>query len=384
VPWDCDNPMWQIWAVMGEAWAAWVDPNGFNLWTSALPTWPFAFIGGVVNTPPYVYRMYPDESQDPNLSETFFSKEKSHYELAHVRWINADKGEGVLGQHVSQAGWTGMFLGIQKHPGETPYVYMHCAPDGGLTWYGPGGSYNLNLAEGVWILFAFDADGDTSVPNAPAGVPLWKSAVWEGDKYANAPTAWNDANYVMVSRADTGQPLVYKNFGSWKPEPSRYRFHEKGISLLGVYAVNAEDLPAWIVSNHVECRGAEFSPVARNLDLYVVKPNYGSVDVCPALPHPNDPNLPDQREYRYTDGTEIVLAAQPINGKSFGGWAIWTDPSKYPDPNFMSTDSNSVLYLTMDQDYAVEATFKCGSGLPPFVAVVLLTLGLAVVIRRLW
>lgn len=385
VAWDCDNPMWQVWNVFGVA-AVWVDPNGLNLWTSKLPTWFAGFVGALVNTPPYGYRLYPDMGQDPNLSETFFSKEKSHYEICYMRWIDPNKGEGYIGHHVSPQGWTGMFLGVQQHPGEQPYVYMHCAPDGGLKWYGPGGTFNLDLAQGVWMLFEYDADGDTSVPNAPAGVPLWKSAVWNGDKYADAPTNWSDNSRVMVSRADTGQPLVYKHFGSWQPDASHYAFHERGVSLMGVYGTSMEDIPGWVVVNHVECRGAgaEFSHVARKLTMDLTHMNWGSIEVDPMLPAPdNDPNFPESLRLRYTNGTKVVLTATPISGKAFKEWQIWDDPNKYPDANFAVSDSNSVLSLIMDKDYVVASDFKCGSGLAPFVGAVLLVLGAGVIVRRL-
>jgi len=402
VPWDCDNPMWQIWAVRGDNWRAKVDSNGLNLWTSAVPTFPYTFIGAVVNTPPYTQYLYPLMTQDPNLSETFFSNVQTHYLLAHVKWHDPDKGEGVLGHHVDAAGWTGMFLGIQKHPGQQPYVYMHCGATGQPIWYGPGGTYNLDLGAGVWMLFQYDFDGDASVPNAVDPnrpnelLPLWKSAVWAGDKYAG-PTAWNNAEppgaAVMVSDAITGQPLVYKHFGSWVPydpnDPAteRYRWHPCGISLIGLYANGqTEDLDAWISINHVECRSdAEFVPVARRLSLQVTNSSYGRIDICPDLPDPCDPNTPDNRLLRYTYGTQVVLHALPNEGKSFKEWIIF-DPNYPGDRNHAIIDNNSILTLTMDQSYStqtIEAVFKCGSGLPPFIAVALVGLGVAVVIRRL-
>jgi hypothetical protein len=387
VPWDCDNPMWQIWCVDGDRWQAWVNAEGLNLWSSALPTWPFHFIGATVNMPPYTYKLYPNMNQDPNFSETFFNKDKSHYMICYMKWPDPNRGEGYIGHHASPSGWTGMFLGVQLHPGQQPYVYMHCAPDGGLFWYGPGGTYNLDLGQGVWMLFGYDADGDTTVPNAPAGVPLWKSAMWNGDKYANAPTGWTDKNYVMVSRADTGQPLVYKNFGSWLPDETRYVFHDKGLSLFGVYGIQREgqpmeDFPGWVVVNHVECRnGAEWSHVPHRLTLTVYHDNWGSVEVDPALPDPNDPNTRTDRVFRYTEGTEVVLTAMPVGGKGFKAWTIY-DPNFPGDVGHATMDSNSVLYLTMDADWQIEVDFKCGSGLPPFIAAAVLALGVAVAVRR--
>ena len=65
------------------------------------------------------------------------------------------------------------------------------------------------------------------------------------------------------------------------------------------------------------------------------------------------------------------------------GWKV-KGPNDASDPNYQEIqDTNVVLYLTMDGDYAVKAVFKCGGGVEPFAGVVLMVLGLGVVIRRL-
>jgi hypothetical protein len=87
-----------------------------------------------------------------------------------------------------------------------------------------------------------------------------------------------------------------------------------------------------------------------SLTLSVVHGNYGTVTMEPnrALYCPNE---------------VVTLTAVPIEGKGFGGWAVWGDPNKYPDGNYIIIqDANTVLHLTMDQDYLAEVTFKCGSG----------------------
>ena len=91
-----------------------------------------------------------------------------------------------------------------------------------------------------------------------------------------------------------------------------------------------------------------------------------------------DPNY----QRRYTDGTEIVMVATPVEGKSFKQWKIY-DPNHPGDSSYVNVDTNAVLYLTMDGDYEIEAIFKCGSGemLPP-VGMVLGMLTLSVVARR--
>ncbi len=106
------------------------------------------------------------------------------------------------------------------------------------------------------------------------------------------------------------------------------------------------------------------------LTLNVVKGEYGTVTV--------EPNLP-----LYAPGTVVTLTATPIEGKSFNEWTIWEDPNLYPDAQFATIDGNPVLQLTMNHDYTVEAAFKCGSGLPLFIAMASLVLAGAVLIRRM-
>ena len=104
---------------------------------------------------------------------------------------------------------------------------------------------------------------------------------------------------------------------------------------------------------------------------------------------PNDPNnwngtYPRDPEWlrRYSDGTEVVLVAEAIPGKSFTAWTVF-DPNYPGDRDHAVEDTNSVLYLTMDADWEVEAAFGCGSSelLPP-LGMVLLALAAGVVVRR--
>ncbi|MBN1346298.1 MAG: hypothetical protein JXQ73_26660 [Phycisphaerae bacterium] len=384
VCWDIDDPHWQIWSLLTPqgAFRVRVDPNQNN----ALHLWadhffaPTVFIGAMVNSPPYASYLYPNMSQDPNVieSDTFFTKDTSHYAITYATWNDPNKGEGIIGMHVNPATWQLMALGINQDPGNDPYIYMHCGPDGGLTWYGPGMRKAVDLAAGVWMAFEFDADGDANFPNAPAGVPLWKSAVWNGDKYDDFP-GWE-----LVTRADSGAPLVYQNFGSsWDPNnPANYQFHEEGIMIFAYYATKAANKPVEGWFDEVEVRTGEFGGPCL-LDLMVTNPNYGKVVINPELPDPNDPNTSSNRLLRYTCGTDVVLVAEPISGKSFNRWTIY-DPNYPDDANYGTFDSNTVLYLTMNEDIKVEAAFKCGTGLPPFVGMMLLALGLGVLVRRVF
>jgi hypothetical protein len=123
--------------------------------------------------------------------------------------------------------------------------------------------------------------------------------------------------------------------------------------------------------------------------------DYGSVTLDPDLL--DDSNNIDPNEYlagtqpafddvrRYADGTGVVMIAMPAEGRGWKKWKVWDDPNHYPDPNYEASDTNTVMYLTMDKDYVVEAIFSCSvaSGVLPPVGMVLVSLALGVVVRRL-
>ncbi len=119
---------------------------------------------------------------------------------------------------------------------------------------------------------------------------------------------------------------------------------------------------------HIEATGG----IGRSLEIINNSPDRGSVTV--------DPNYP--RIDTFPSGSTVTLTAVPEPDRGFKEWKIF-DPNFPGDSNYITRDSNAVLDLVMDGDYQVEAVFTCGSGLPPFVAMALLALGLGVVIRRL-
>jgi len=87
---------------------------------------------------------------------------------------------------------------------------------------------------------------------------------------------------------------------------------------------------------------------------------------------------------RYTNGTAIVLSAVvPTGNKVFKKWTV-KGPNDSGDPLYqIVVDTNELVYLTMDGDYLVKATCKCGGGgIEPFAGMVLLVLGLGVLVRR--
>jgi len=83
----------------------------------------------------------------------------------------------------------------------------------------------------------------------------------------------------------------------------------------------------------------------------------GTRDHVGIEPQPTDRNQPE-----FPAGIEVVLTADPNGDKVWSRWKVF-DPNHPDDANYIATDTNAVLYLTMDADWRVKAIFKCGSGL---------------------
>ncbi len=351
---DIDNTHWAIVALMGDAYLADASDGWLRLY--AQMGWlPNYFIGATA----------VDASEDPNTSTTFFDDRASHYILARMKAYDTTKGELMLFVHANPTDWTGysctVELGDRGDPTKKALFMSYWFE--ALTWQRCKGSQYrpwLNFGTGFWMLCQFESDGDPNHSHL-------RISAWNGGKYDRDP---NMDRYIHI-------------FTDW--DPNKYAYWGEGRSGFATLSseMNGSPLDLDAKFDEIECRWGTFTNVSRNLQLYVVKPNYGSVNVDPMLSDPNDPNLPDQRLLRYTDGTAIVLTATPISGKAFDSWAIWEDPNRYPDSNYVVTDANATLFLTMDKHYLVEATFKCGSGLEPFAAVGLLALMLGAFVRRL-
>jgi len=201
---------------------------------------------------------------------------------------------------------------------------------------------------------------------------FWAFVLVPHGKDPNDPNNWSDAD----SAQEWSRPFRYWQV---KVADSPLLFNRAGMPTGPVQTVI--DWQVWITGSipilgiyHMEGAGGRL----RNLDVEVVKPQYGSVTVDPA---PVDPNRLGQK---YIEDTVVTLTATPISGKAFGGWAIWNDPTKYPDANFAVLDSNAVTQVVMDSDKVAEATFKCGSGVEPFIGIALFALVIGVVVRRSW
>lgn len=105
------------------------------------------------------------------------------------------------------------------------------------------------------------------------------------------------------------------------------------------------------------------------LDLEIVNPAWGSVELDPT---PADPNAP-----QYAAGTPVTLTADPIDGKGFKQWEIY-DPNHPGDANYAVFDSNLVVQIVMDEDKEITAVFKCGSGVVPLLPMAVILAGVCV------
>ncbi|MBN1345806.1 MAG: hypothetical protein JXQ73_24155 [Phycisphaerae bacterium] len=109
------------------------------------------------------------------------------------------------------------------------------------------------------------------------------------------------------------------------------------------------------------------------LSLTVVNGLWGTVQLDPA---PADPNAPE-----YALGTPVTLTAQPNEGRSFNEWLIF-DPNYPGDANYAAADGNLAIQVVLDTNREVQAAFKCGTGLSPFLGMALLTLAVTLIRRR--
>lgn len=115
-------------------------------------------------------------------------------------------------------------------------------------------------------------------------------------------------------------------------------------------------------------------PPYKTLTIDVVNDGWGDVTMAPL---PTDPNQPE-----FPSGVEVTLTAEPQEGRGFGRWLIY-DPNWPGDANHALSDTNSVLTIVMDEDRQVQATFKCGTGVGPLLAIALAAAATIGVIRRI-
>jgi len=359
VLWDIDNPDWEIARGIGEAYL--IDATSGWVRTFAATVFlPFCACAAAVD----------DGDPDPNTSMTWGSDMAPHYILAKMEPYYTDRGEIGLMVHADRGAWTGYGATLEIDP-QRPYNLYALNAD---NWKGVGHQdrMDLDVEDGFWMVVQWEGDGD---PNNS----YVRTAAWNGDKFA-WDGVWDIETHVLTEwdpNVIGGEGFYYWGEG------------ESVVVAVGAIA-NASPNVADARFDNVEQKWGIFTNVSHTLDLTVVKPQFGSVAIDPDLLddcNNIDPNVWDPTDWtalrRYTNETAVVLTAEPLSGKMLKKWVIY-DPNHPGDANYTSEDTNTVLYLTMDADWEIEATFKCGSSsaLPP-IAMVLLGLTLTLIIRRL-
>jgi len=233
------------------------------------------------------------------------------------------------------------------------------------SWYGV--DFDGMEREGFWMLLQFQLDPNhPDKPGDPNGKYL-KGALWAGDKYD-----WNGAWTLEGELSSTW----------WGNENQLQWYSQTTVGITGVAATSDVEYlngpPAEIAVGDFEARVGLFTNVWRTLTVKMK--DCSSLNLEPNVAHPDG-----GEKRRYTEGTPVVLdAVVPVGNKVFKKWTI-KGPNQSDDPNYLIvSDTNEVVYVTMDGDYLVKATCKCGGGgIEPFAGMVLLVLGLGVIVRRL-
>jgi len=234
------------------------------------------------------------------------------------------------------------------------------------SWYGV--DINTWEREGFWLLAQFELDPNhPNKPGDPNG-KFFKGAIWQGDKYD-----W-DGTWLLEGELSS-------TYWSGGTDPLEwYTLVPGGFSGVAAWAdlEYTSGFPSDIGAGDFEGRIGLFTNVSRTLTVKMK--DCSSLNLEPNLAHPDG-----GEKRRYTQGTPIVLdTVVPVGNKVFKKWTI-KGPNDSGDPLYqIVSDTNEVVYLTMDGDYLVKATCKCGGGgIEPFAGMVLLVLGLGVIVRRL-
>lgn len=328
--WDIDNPHWSVYKLIGSIFYVDASDGWLRLYASD-PIFPYSFIGAGAD----------DGDRDPNTASAYFDDSAPHYIVTKAKIVDPNSGELFVFVHADPLHWGAYGVDLECDDNRFSAAWAN-----GLDWSSAGAHTRNDLDEGAgfWMVCQFDGDGD---PNHS-----WlRVAAWNGDKF-DWDGAW-DIERRIVAQWDPN------NYGYWQEGGS-------GLSTLtSPYAGPNPDSDAKY--DQIECRWGTFSNASHTLELTVKNAQMGMITIDPdLLDDPNnassDPNMPtDPNELRrYTDGTEIVLVAEPLAGKSFQSWKVY-DPNHPGDDAYAVQDTNSTLYLTMGADWQVQARFKCGS-----------------------
>jgi len=396
--WECDNPHWTIRPFVGEGWEWSAEGGALRLgsqWLLGL-----SLIAAEVD----------DFDQDANTSDTWFDDSGPHYVLSYC--ISIEPNAGMMGvwmvfnhtlwtayAHELEVnnGWMSLtaYSGTDYHSGDTTHrswSVIHPNYFGDANYYDPNHPSDPNYVtdpnhvwdewdpdhpdpNGFWLLLQFDPNGAPLDPNNQSPYDAndpnfhWiRGSFWGGGKY-DWDGEWDLETCVVDSR-------------EW--DPNTHHFTEGTVGVASFCGGNS-GFPSDVAYDSMESRWGWYTNTSRKLTLKLK--DCCELHVCPdLLEDPNhDPNDIEGELRRYTLGTAIVLdSVLPCGNKVFKKWII-KGPNDASDPGYqVVTDTNEVLYLTMDGDYLVKATCKCGGGgVEPFAVAVLALLGLGGIIRRL-
>ena len=378
VLWDADNPDWNIYVPLDEGHAETAKDGWLYLWAHG-DWWPWAMTVAYVDS----------GDHDPNTSRTFWDDSASHYVLARVKNLddpNRHRGRAVLFLNVNEGTWTGGYeFTYEFYKSPNRLWGVSCVT--GMWWTNMASGYLTPLDEvnGFWILLQFNSDGNPDDPNGK----YIQATCWDGDKY----DGWNGS---WINNIHLGaDPNTFD-------DPNAASFYSvlggrTAIASYGDTYWHEDGYPSNVAFDEIEARTGTFSPEARLLQMQFYHGENGTVSFDPDLTadpnvrahwnsngNPDDPNVwiwvpaDPNGERRYTNGTEVALTAEPLPGKTFLKWKYW-DPCS---PGTVYEETNAVLYLTMDSSLNVEAQFKCGNSVPPFVGMTLLALAVGLVVRR--
>ncbi len=350
--WDIDNPHWTIEEVLGDTFLADASDGWLRLYASS--AWDmYMFIAAGAH----------DEDLDPNTSATYFDDSAPHYVMARVKVSDPNTGESMLFIHGDPVTWTTYCASLEHDDNAFRCVWLN-----GLDRIRLGrvDLPHLDETNGFWVVAQLDADGD---PNHS----YFRMAAWNGGKY-DWDGVWRPDKHILTT---------------W--DPNTYEYWGEGLSgvaeMQGPQAGDGDAADAKF--DNVEIRWGTFTNTYRTLTIKMK-------DCCDLNIEPDilaDSNNIDPNNYnpvvdpdnlrRYTNGTAVVLdAVVPCGNKSFKKWTV-KGPNDSGDPLYqIVVDTNEVVYLTMDGDYLVKATCKCGGGgmAPPMLS--LLTLGALALLRR--
>jgi hypothetical protein len=394
--WDIDDPHWSFFPLLaGQAYARVVSNSvvdeGLWMWCTFNPVWAANCF----------FAAAPDDlDYDPNTSTTYFDDATNHYALTWVLYSgayegqdpnypldpngqdpNEDRSTALIIMHGDASTWNGFGFNYDFGNcttgdwGPSRYYNYHGniqtfsgtdfrnAARFWLDVFDPN-TPNIDMWErtGFWMMMQFEID-----PNYDPGDPHGKfirCAMWGGDKYD-----WDGTFLLDVECSGPWYGGIDPNGWYWSTGRTAV-VSESGTAYQNGY-------PADITYDNIEIRTGIFTNVSRTLTVKLK-------DCCELNLEPNLAHPDGGEKRRYTNGTPLVLdTVVPCGNKAFKKWTV-KGPNDSGDPLYqIVTDTNEVLFLTMDGDYLVKATCKCGGGgVEPFAGMALLLLGIGVAIRK--